>query len=38
MRLLISIAGLTFLALSTASQASIVAGHDYAVLSMPQRQ
>jgi len=38
MRLLISIVGLTFLALSTASQASIVAGHDYEVLSTPRRQ
>ena len=38
MRLGISIVGLAFLALSTAPQASIVAGHDYVVLNTPQRQ
>jgi protein dithiol oxidoreductase (disulfide-forming) len=38
MRLGISIVGLAFLALSTAPQASIVAGHDYVVLNTSQRQ
>jgi protein dithiol oxidoreductase (disulfide-forming) len=38
MRLGISIFALTFLALSTSPQASIIAGHDYVVLSTPQRQ
>src|SRR6202050_5083484 len=38
MRLGISIVGLAFLALSTAPQASIVAGNDYVVLNTPQRQ
>jgi thiol:disulfide interchange protein DsbA len=38
MRLGICIFALTFLALSTSLQASIVAGHDYVVLSTPQRQ
>src|ERR1700723_4556317 len=38
MRLGISIFALTFLALSTSLQASIIAGHDYVVLSTPQRQ
>jgi thiol:disulfide interchange protein DsbA len=38
MRLRICIFALTFLALSTSLQASIVAGHDYVVLSTPQRQ
>jgi thiol:disulfide interchange protein DsbA len=38
MRLGISIVALTFLALSTSPQASIIAGHDYVVLSTPQRQ
>lgn len=34
----ISIIALAFLALSTSPQASIIAGHDYVVLSTPQRQ
>jgi thiol:disulfide interchange protein DsbA len=34
----ISIVALAFLALSTSPQASIIAGHDYVVLSTPQRQ
>jgi len=34
----ISIVALAFLALSTSLQASIIAGHDYVVLSTPQRQ
>jgi thiol:disulfide interchange protein DsbA len=38
MRLGISIVALTFLALSTSPQASIIAGHDFVVLSTPQRQ
>jgi thiol:disulfide interchange protein DsbA len=38
MRLSVSIFALTFLALSTSPQASIIAGHDYVVLSTPQRQ
>jgi thiol:disulfide interchange protein DsbA len=38
MRLGISIVALAFLALSTSLQASIIAGHDYVVLSTPQRQ
>jgi len=38
MRLWISIIALTFFALSTSLQASIIAGHDYVVLSTPQRQ
>ena len=38
MRLGISIVALAFLALSTSPQASIIAGHDYIVLSAPQRQ
>jgi thiol:disulfide interchange protein DsbA len=38
MRLGISFFALTFLALSTSLQASIIAGHDYVVLSTPQRQ
>jgi protein dithiol oxidoreductase (disulfide-forming) len=38
MRLSVSIFALTLLALSTSPQASIVAGHDYVVLSTPQRQ
>jgi protein dithiol oxidoreductase (disulfide-forming) len=38
MRLGISIVALAFLALSTSPQASIIAGHDYVVLSTPQRQ
>jgi thiol:disulfide interchange protein DsbA len=38
MRLGISIFALTFLALSTPLQASIIAGHDYVVLSASQRQ
>ena len=38
MRLGISIFALTFLTLSTSLQASIIAGHDYVVLSTPQRQ
>jgi protein dithiol oxidoreductase (disulfide-forming) len=38
MRLAISIFALTFLALSTSPQANIIAGHDYVVLSTPQRQ
>jgi protein dithiol oxidoreductase (disulfide-forming) len=38
MRLEISIVTLAFLALSTSPQASIIAGHDYVVLSTPQRQ
>jgi thiol:disulfide interchange protein DsbA len=38
MRLGISIFAITFLALSTPLQASIIAGHDYVVLSTPQRQ
>jgi protein dithiol oxidoreductase (disulfide-forming) len=38
MRLSVSIVALTFLALSTSLQASIIAGHDYVVLDTPQRQ
>jgi protein dithiol oxidoreductase (disulfide-forming) len=38
MRLSVSIFALTFLAMSTSLQASIIAGHDYVVLSTPQRQ
>jgi protein dithiol oxidoreductase (disulfide-forming) len=38
MRLSVSIFALTFLAMSTSPQASIIAGHDYVVLSTPQRQ
>ncbi len=38
MRLGISIVTLAFLALSTSVQGSIIAGHDYIVLSTPQRQ
>ena len=38
MRLGISSFALIFLALSTSLQASIIAGHDYVVLSTPQRQ
>jgi thiol:disulfide interchange protein DsbA len=38
MRLSVSIFALALLALSTAPQASIIAGHDYVVLSTPQRQ
>jgi thiol:disulfide interchange protein DsbA len=38
MRIGISIVALAFLALSTSLQASIIAGHDYVVLSTPQRQ
>jgi len=38
MRLWISIATLTFLALSSSPRADIIAGHDYAVLGTPQRQ
>ena len=38
MRLGVSIVALVFLALSTSLQASIIAGHDYVVLSAPQRQ
>jgi protein dithiol oxidoreductase (disulfide-forming) len=38
MRLSVSIVALAFLALSTSPQASIIAGHDYAVLNTPQRQ
>jgi thiol:disulfide interchange protein DsbA len=38
MRLGISIVALAFFAPSTSIQASIVAGHDYVVLSTPQRQ
>jgi thiol:disulfide interchange protein DsbA len=34
----ISIVALAFLALSTSPQAGIIAGHDYVVLSTPQRQ
>lgn len=37
MRLSISLVALAFLALSTSLQASIVAGHDYVVLDVPQR-
>jgi len=37
MRLRISFVALTILALSTAVQASIIAGHDYVVLKTPQR-
>jgi thiol:disulfide interchange protein DsbA len=37
MRLSVSIVALTFLGLFSSSQASIVAGHDYMVLSAPQR-
>jgi hypothetical protein len=37
MRLGIGIFAITFLALSTPLQASIIAGHDYVVLSTPQR-
>jgi protein dithiol oxidoreductase (disulfide-forming) len=38
MRLGISIVALAFLALSTSPQASIIAGHDYTVLAVAQRQ
>jgi thiol:disulfide interchange protein DsbA len=38
MRLGISVFALVFLALSASPQASIIAGHDYVVLSTPQRQ
>jgi protein dithiol oxidoreductase (disulfide-forming) len=38
MRLAIGIFALAFLALSTSLRASIVAGHDYVVLSTPQRK
>jgi protein dithiol oxidoreductase (disulfide-forming) len=38
MRLSISIFALTFLALSSSLHASIIAGHDYLVLDVPQRQ
>jgi thiol:disulfide interchange protein DsbA len=38
MRLRISIVAVAFLALSTSLQANIIAGHDYAVLGVPQRQ
>ena len=38
MRLGISLFALAFLALSTSLQANIIAGHDYVVLSTPQRQ
>jgi protein dithiol oxidoreductase (disulfide-forming) len=38
MRLSVSIAALAFLALPTSPQASIVAGHDYTVLDVVQRQ
>jgi protein dithiol oxidoreductase (disulfide-forming) len=38
MRLSASIVALTFLALSVPLQASIIAGHDYVVLVVPQRQ
>jgi protein dithiol oxidoreductase (disulfide-forming) len=38
MRLGISIVAVAFLALSTSLQANIIAGHDYAVLGVPQRQ
>ncbi len=38
MRLSVSIAALTLLAMSTSPQASIVAGHDYTVLDVVQRQ
>jgi thiol:disulfide interchange protein DsbA len=38
MRLSVSFVALTFLGLFSSSQASIVAGHDYVVLSTPQRQ
>jgi thiol:disulfide interchange protein DsbA len=38
MRLGISIIALTYLALSSSVQAAIIAGHDYVVLSAPQRQ
>jgi thiol:disulfide interchange protein DsbA len=37
MRLGISMVALAFLALSTSPQASVIAGHDYVVLSTPQR-
>jgi thiol:disulfide interchange protein DsbA len=38
MRLSVSIVALAFLGLFSSSEASIVAGHDYVVLSTPQRQ
>lgn len=38
MRVVISIVALAFLALATPLRAGVVAGHDYAVLSPPQRQ
>ena len=38
MRLGISLVALAFLPLSTSLQASIIAGHDYVVLGVPQRQ
>jgi thiol:disulfide interchange protein DsbA len=38
MRLGVSIVALAFLALSTSPQASIIAGHDYTVLAVAQRQ
>lgn len=38
MRLIVSIVALAFLGLSTSLEASIVAGHDYVVLNIPQRQ
>jgi protein dithiol oxidoreductase (disulfide-forming) len=38
MRLRFGFVALAFLALSTSLQASIIAGHDYVVLSTPQRQ
>ncbi|HEY0747379.1 MAG TPA: thiol:disulfide interchange protein DsbA/DsbL [Steroidobacteraceae bacterium] len=38
MRLSSGMLAVTFLALSTSAQASIVAGHDYQVLATPQRQ
>jgi protein dithiol oxidoreductase (disulfide-forming) len=38
MRSSVSIAALTFLALTVSVQASIIAGHDYVVLDTPQRQ
>ena len=38
MRLGISILALAFLGLCTPLQASIIAGHDYVVLTTPQRQ
>jgi thiol:disulfide interchange protein DsbA len=38
MRLSVSVVALAFLALSTSPQASIIAGHDYTVLDVTQRQ